>query len=220
VTAVSVWLVGPDVRADVVTLLARCAGADPAEVRIARTGGGKPYLERPAGSDVRFSVSHSGELAVIAVARGRAVGVDVQAAREVPRAQAIADRRFMPSEATRLRALPGRERRALFHRLWVRKEAYLKATGAGLAGSLASFDALTLEPPAPGWEFGDLELPEGYAGALALAPAAAKRPGGWRATKPAFERMFLCQRDPRGPLRPLVSKRRPATTMYMWPPFA
>jgi len=39
------------------------------------------------------------------------------------------------------------------------------------------------------------------------------RPGGWRTVKPSGERGAVCQRDG---LAPDVSKRRPATTMYMW----
>lgn len=167
---VRVWTLGPDVRAELPGILAGEIGADPAAIRLARTPAGKPYLDHPDARGLRFSVSHSGELGVVAVTHGREVGVDVQRTRPVARAALIAERRFTGAEAAELRRLEGAQRLALFHRLWVRKEAYLKATGAGVAGGLDSFDALALDPPETGWTFADLDVPDGYAGALALAP--------------------------------------------------
>jgi 4'-phosphopantetheinyl transferase len=151
-------------------VLAGWTGGDPGELRIERAPNGKPRLEQPGDGGRRFSLSYSGGLVAVAVAHGREVGVDVQETRPVRRLQAIADRRFTPVEAAALRRLDGDERLALFHRLWVRKEAYLKATGEGLGGSLASLDALALDLP-EGWELTDLDVPEGYAGAVAVAPA-------------------------------------------------
>jgi 4'-phosphopantetheinyl transferase len=133
---------------------------------------GKPYLAAPPLDWLRFNLSHSGDLAAVAVANGREVGVDVEATRAGRRMEGIAGRWFNAEEAARLEDLEGAEQEALFYRLWSRKEAYLKATAEGIAGGLAAFDALRLEPPggAAGWEFADLEVPEGYVGALALAP--------------------------------------------------
>lgn len=149
---------------------------------------GKPYLADPPLDWLRFNLSHSGDLAAVAVAHGREVGVDVEATRAGRRMEGIAGRWFNDDEAARLEGLEGPEQEELFYRLWSRKEAYLKATAEGIAGSLAAFDGLRLEPPdgAAGWEFADLEVPAGYAGALAVAPpefvpatapAGAGRPG-------------------------------------------
>jgi 4'-phosphopantetheinyl transferase len=134
---------------------------------------GKPYLADPPLEGLRFNLTHSADLAVVAVAHDREVGVDVEARRGGRRMEGIAGRWFNPSEAETLATLEGAEQEALFYRLWARKEAYLKATAEGIAGSLAAFDALLLEPPggAEGWEFADLDVGGGYAGALALAPA-------------------------------------------------
>jgi 4'-phosphopantetheinyl transferase len=174
-------------RAALSEVLAAYAEADPGEIRIERAAcvhcgepHGKPFLAAPAGHDLRFNLSHSGELALIAVARGREVGVDVEATRPAERAQRIADRTFTEAEAAELRSLAGPEREAAFFRLWARKEAYLKATARGFKGGLDSFDALGLEPldgSAAGWEFADVEAGPGYAAALALAPPGYS-PGG------------------------------------------
>ena len=127
---------------------------------------GKPYLAAPAGTDLRFNLSHTDGLALVALARGREVGVDVEAMRPGRRAQAIADRRFTPAEAAAVRSAGDQD--SLFFRLWARKEAYLKATAQGYAGGLDSIDALA--PPPPGWELHDVDAGPGYAAALALAP--------------------------------------------------
>jgi 4'-phosphopantetheinyl transferase len=174
-------------RAALRRVLAAHCGADPAELRIERAPcvhcdepHGKPFLARPADHDLRFNLSHSGALALVAVARGRELGVDVEAARPGRRADGIAGRWFTPEEADHLRGLPEAEAELAFYRLWARKEAYLKATAEGVPGGLASFDALRLEPAAGaalGWEFADLDVGAGYAAALAVAPPG-YRPGG------------------------------------------
>ena len=124
---------------------------------------GKPHL--PEVDWLRFNLSHSGELAVIAVADGREVGVDVEVADGGRRVEAIAARFFGPTEANEVRRLG----HPAFYRLWTRKEAYLKATAEGLAAGLDSVDANELEGR-PGWDFAELELADGYAGALAAGP--------------------------------------------------
>jgi 4'-phosphopantetheinyl transferase len=162
------------------TIVACYAGVNAAAVTFARAPcmkcgelHGKPLLSEPDIPWLRFNLSHSGELGVIAVANGREVGVDIERVRPGDFFGGVADR-FTEAEASVLRELRGDERRAAFYRFWVRKEAYLKATGAGLVGSLTSFDASALTPMAGGvgWEFADLDVGPAYAAALALAPPA------------------------------------------------
>lgn len=166
-------------RAGLRRIVAAYAGAEPETLALAPADcvhcgepHGKPYLADPACDWLRFNLSHSADLAVVAVAHGREVGVDVEVTRAGRRMEGIAGRWFNEAEAAALETLEGAEQEATFYRLWARKEAYLKATAEGIAGSLASFDALRLEPPggAAGWEFADLDVGDGYAGALALAP--------------------------------------------------
>ncbi|MGV9693201.1 4'-phosphopantetheinyl transferase family protein [Streptomyces sp. NPDC003444] len=85
------------------------------------------------GGAVHFSLSHSGGLVLVGVA-ARPVGVDVQA---LPRAATVevCAAALHPAERAELAALTGVGRRELFARLWVRKEAYLKALGTGLCRS-------------------------------------------------------------------------------------
>lgn len=124
-------------------------------------GHGKPHL---AGrSDLDFSLSHSGELALIAVARGRRVGADVERVRERTDVLAIARGSLSTRERQILECLePDEARRAAFFRCWTRKEAYLKGLGTGLAGGLD-----TDPDEAPGWRVRSLPAPPGYAAAVA-----------------------------------------------------
>jgi 4'-phosphopantetheinyl transferase len=92
-----------------------------------------------AMSDLRFNVSHSGELAVIAFALGCEVGIDVEQLRDVGRLEQIARRFFHPSETSAVLSTPEPARNLAFLRCWTGKESILKALGTGIVGNLADF---------------------------------------------------------------------------------
>ncbi|HVR73298.1 MAG TPA: 4'-phosphopantetheinyl transferase superfamily protein [Planctomycetota bacterium] len=172
---------------------------EPRDVEIACSPGGKPCLGgRSAGRGIRFNVSHTGPLALYAVARGREVGIDVERVRadlggegmeghEDIAGEDIARRFFSPREVESLRALPREVRREGFFACWTRKESYVKAIGEGLAVGLDLFDVTVspLEPPAllasrwrpddaARWSLLDLDLGPGHRAALAVEGT------GWR----------------------------------------
>jgi len=168
-------------------LLGGYLDAEPERLGFAEGAHGKPELAAPGGSGLRFNLSHSGELALCAVARGRELGVDIEQARELADAEAMARRFFSAAENAALAALPDAERLGAFFRCWTRKEAYLKAVGAGLLQALDGFD-VTLFPEAgecglsvrgrpeeaARWSLLALAVDPGYAAALV-----AERPA-WR----------------------------------------
>ncbi|WP_249416291.1 4'-phosphopantetheinyl transferase superfamily protein [Streptomyces sp. TS71-3] len=131
---------------------------------------GKPH-GRPAvaGSDLHFSLSHSGSLALVALA-SVTVGADVEKMPGLKVADQTAEM-LHPDETAELAAFPDSERAAAFGRVWTRKEAYLKALGTGLSRGL-SLDYVgagpTPPPGPPGWTLIDVKAPEGYLGALAV----------------------------------------------------
>jgi 4'-phosphopantetheinyl transferase len=96
---------------------------------------GKPFLHAPAACV--FNLSHSDDVAVIAVAPGASagteIGVDVEVLRPMRDAIALAERNFTPAEQRALRAAPPELRDLAFMRGWTRKEACLKAIGSGLS---------------------------------------------------------------------------------------
>ncbi len=156
-------------RAALRELLAAQLRLPPAAVRFVRTERGKPQLHPEHGSSVQFNVSHSGGLALLALARGVEVGVDVETQRPVPQAFELAQRYFAPEEAGALERLPEAGRDEAFLRLWTRKEAQLKATGSGLADSLATTHAL----PGP-WTVVEFMAEADHPAAIAIRAAQAR----------------------------------------------
>ena len=168
-------------RGAVRAVLAGYAGA-PAASLIFRVGPhGKPALDGPAArAALDFNVSHSGDLALCAVTRARAVGVDVEAVRPEFATDEVARRFFAPGEVVALEALAPDERVEAFFACWTRKEAYIKARGSGIALGLDRFEVAlapgrpaallaTRDEPAAAarWRLVALAPGEGYVGALA-----------------------------------------------------
>jgi 4'-phosphopantetheinyl transferase len=108
---------------------------------------GKPQLTGDSG--LQFSVSHSGDSVVVAVARDIAVGVDVEEVGTPDPAELTdtAELVLAPSERRRLARRPESRRAQAFTTYWTRKEAVLKATGQGLTASPAD---LVVTPPSAG----------------------------------------------------------------------
>jgi 4'-phosphopantetheinyl transferase len=99
---------------------------------------GKPALVDPP--DIRFNLSHSKSVGMIAIGTGAELGVDVELLRHMPDAEALADAHFTAHERRALAAAAPHERDLAFLRGWTRKEACLKATGMGLSVDTRSFE--------------------------------------------------------------------------------
>jgi 4'-phosphopantetheinyl transferase len=122
-------------------IVGRYADLPPEEVALVYGPRGKPYLAGPRGPrDVRFNLSHSGDLLLLAVAAGREVGVDVERIRADIVDDAMARTSFSAREVAAFRALPRAERVRGFFDCWSRKEAFIKATGEGVSYGLQAFD--------------------------------------------------------------------------------
>ena len=145
---------------------------------------GKPSLIGEAA--LRFNVSHAGEVSLVAVAWNRQVGVDVEKIRgdssdELVTLRNIARRFFAPNEVNRLLQLPEAALPQSFFTCWTRKEAFIKAKGAGLSIPLDSFEVSFLPGERPElmvysagpeenerWSVFHLEPAPGYVGALVV----------------------------------------------------
>lgn len=93
---------------------------------------GKPRLQQATRQGLSFSLSHSGELALLALALRQPVGIDIEAIRCDFELSTLVDRVLAETECELLKQTPLNIQRALFFRAWVRKEAVLKASGRGL----------------------------------------------------------------------------------------
>jgi 4'-phosphopantetheinyl transferase len=118
-------------RAVLRALLGRYLHVDPGALRFGVAAHGKPAVADVAGS-LSFNLSHSGAVAVYALALDTEVGVDVEVARRPVDVVAIARRTLGAAQARRLAALRADEREREFRRSWVRREARLKCLGAGI----------------------------------------------------------------------------------------
>jgi 4'-phosphopantetheinyl transferase len=163
------------------TLIGRYTGSDPRALRFHYGPHGKPFLDAGPGTEpLRFNISHSHGLCLLAFSLGKEVGIDVESVRpSQPEDQDIIARFFAPAEAASLGALPPDLRQKEFFTFWSRKEAYLKARGCGAAMELRSFDISGRPDDRTGiigikgdeesslWSLRDLDAGPGYAAALA-----------------------------------------------------
>lgn len=138
---------------------------------------GKPELSLPNHS-VAFNLSHSETQLAVAIAKGAAVGVDIEYIDRSIDVISLAQGHFCPAEIEYLRNNPEHPS-ASFFRFWTLKEAYLKAVGTGIGVSLANIDVsrvLFQSPTEPdyldeqqprGVRIQVLEAPAGYSAAVA-----------------------------------------------------
>ncbi|MGB3560659.1 MAG: 4'-phosphopantetheinyl transferase superfamily protein [Geitlerinemataceae cyanobacterium] len=155
------------------TLLGRYLKCAPHQVQFSYSDRGKPFI---ADSSLHFNVSHSGGLALYAIAYNRLVGIDVESIRSIEVEQ-LAKRFFCDREYQQLCQLSDARKDSAFFIYWTAKEAYLKATGEGLIGlqQVEIFwegDNLWTYPSppedSPRFSLQRLHPPSGYAAALAV----------------------------------------------------
>jgi 4'-phosphopantetheinyl transferase len=164
------------------TILARYVNIDPAQIPLTSGPRGKPALAGPVGGNpVHFNVSHSDGLALFAIACKSSIGVDVERVRPIPDTDRIAAQFFSARENDELASVPAGRKLEAFFSGWTRKEAYLKATGEGIAYALPQIE-VSLAPGqearllsiagdthmASLWSVHSLAPAPGFVGALAV----------------------------------------------------
>jgi len=172
-------------RATLRSLLGRYLGRSPAAISFRYSDFGKPMLDGP--EDLRFNISHSDGMALLAFVRGHEIGVDVERIRAANDFKDLAKRFFSSVERENLDRLDGDDFRAAFFRCWTRKEAYIKGKGEGLSLPLHQFDvsiraketwALMATRPdaaeASRWMVCDLNFDSRYAAAVAVGMVTAQ----------------------------------------------
>ena len=130
---------------------------------------------------MQFNVSHSANMALIAVSSEHRLGVDIEKIRGDVDTASLAERFFSLRERAGLQALPDHLRVLGFFACWTRKEAFLKAIGDGLSFSLADFSVTThpdLDPELEEingnteagklWFLADLSVVDGYRATVAV----------------------------------------------------
>lgn len=126
-------------RAMLRRLAAALCGGEAAGIEFSLVKNGKPTIVHPPeAAKIQVNVSHSGELGAVALSRGCPVGIDVEFMRPDIEIAAMAKQYFRKKECSWLASLPEANRLRGFYRLWVLKEAILKASGDGLSLPLDS----------------------------------------------------------------------------------
>jgi 4'-phosphopantetheinyl transferase len=154
-------------------VLADYLACDPLALRFVSGDHGKPFLE---GALLEFNLSHSSDLALIAVAGRRRVGVDVERLRSVTDLDSLATRVCTEDERVTLEALAGPCRAHAFLAMWTRKEALAKATGEGIGGVMRDGRAVADEGNAS-WTIVEVNDLPGYAASVAAEGS------GWRVVR-------------------------------------
>ena len=114
-------------------ILGRYLNIEPARLSFTCESRGKPALAGTLdGRTLHFNLSHSDGLALFAVARRFALGVDVERIRPIPEIDQIAGKFFSARESAMLKALPAEQKLEAFFNCWTRKEAYLKRPAKAL----------------------------------------------------------------------------------------
>ncbi|MCM1089893.1 MAG: 4'-phosphopantetheinyl transferase superfamily protein [Butyrivibrio sp.] len=130
-------------------------GGEPMQAEYCYGEHGKPDF---AGGGLHFNLSHSGQYVCCALAEEE-VGIDIQRMRPMKNMR-VAERFFSQGENDLLQECGSeKERQELFYRIWVRKEAYAKLSGAGIA-AVVECDVMTKPLESVCWQ--ELEQPEGY----------------------------------------------------------
>lgn len=177
-------------------LLGAYLGVPGRDVVLSRTDAGKPVLaESHADTELAFNLSHAGALLAVAVARGVAIGVDIESRDRRVRTAALARRCFSDAERRRLAELADGDARTEFLRRWSVREAVIKARGGTLAEHLAGVVPSPAEPARlqrlptgwgdpGGWDVREITGDPAAIGFLA-APGALTAVRGFRLTLPS-----------------------------------
>jgi 4'-phosphopantetheinyl transferase len=133
-------------------------------------------------TNLHFNLSHTRAAALIGVALGRELGVDIEWHRPLGDLHDMAQNVMSKLELERWLAMPSAEQTRGFYNVWTRKEAYLKAIGLGLYRSLhdvtVPVSASPIEPQSGeaflvkddcaggNWTLRDIPVSEGYSASV------------------------------------------------------
>ena len=169
-------------RATLRNLLGSYLDRAPDTFRFAYNSHGKPFIAND-DSGLRFNISHSGEIMLAAFVLNSEIGIDIEAIQQDIDYLGIGQRWFSELELNTLLKLPEHERVGAFFRAWSRKEAYIKALGAGLSYPLNRF-SVSMDETSPAliecqdgsqeiksWKIHDVEVSSAYSAAVVIKAA-------------------------------------------------
>jgi 4'-phosphopantetheinyl transferase len=127
-------------------ILASYLNIEPDKLQFDYTANGKPYLvQKFRDKELQFNLAHSHELALCALTLDRRIGIDIEHIYNFAETDQLANRILSRQEKAESRKWPPNEKLEILFRYWTCKEAYVKATGEGLALPLEDIH-LSLKP--------------------------------------------------------------------------
>ena len=168
-------------RAGLRNILASYCGCSSSKIEFTTGEFGKPELSGEIKqTGIRFNISHSGHMAVVAVAHEIDIGIDIEYKKRIDDWSSVAERFFSPRENIQIRRLNQSRRIDAFYDCWTRKEALIKATGEGLSARLDEFEVSISsglhiavladrsdEQKYIGWRLDNVNIGRDFAGAVA-----------------------------------------------------
>jgi len=169
-----------EVRAKLRWVLAIHLRVDAKTLVFSQAEHGKPFL--PDYPDCHFNISHSGDFLAIAVTNSGEIGIDIEQLKQKSDFYPLVKRCFSEVEQAYWMGLPEAQKCKEFYRYWTRKEAFVKATGRGIALGLNQCVISTDDPSKmlnipdgygqeKNWRLYELDCPEGFSGAIAIRGA-------------------------------------------------
>ncbi len=159
-------------------ILSRYTGKPPRKLEIGLSETGKPFLPH---ASVQFNLSHSEDHMICAVTNGNPIGIDLQAVFEIHNMDTIVNFFFSLQEKQHYEQLKKDAATEFFFKTWVRKEAFMKATGLGFHLPSKHFSTIKTEEGKPHlyfhdqhpisfkeWSIWDIPVQPGSKAALAL----------------------------------------------------
>jgi 4'-phosphopantetheinyl transferase len=163
-------------------ILAHYIAQPAAHIQIQKTSLGKPYLIQYP--ETVFNLSHTDNYLAVAVANACQLGVDIELCKQRSSMTALVKKCFSSEEADYWRQLPEQQQVRAFYQFWTRKEAFVKATGLGIALGLKECAINPAHPQqflavparcglASDWHSRDIELGQNLCAALVADKAIA-----------------------------------------------
>lgn len=120
-----------EVHATLRLILASYVNQPPEKIKIKKQSHGKPYLlEYP---ELVFNLSHSADTLIIAISKKGQMGIDIEFSKPRNNLARLVSKCFANEEALYWHNLPDQQKISMFYDFWTKKEAFVKATGRGIA---------------------------------------------------------------------------------------
>ena len=110
-------------------VLASYLNINPQKISIKTSEHGKPFVE----DELFFNLSHTGNKFALAISGSGEVGIDLEQYRDRKNLQGLVGKCFSEQEKNYWQGLSEQQKIIMFYRFWVRKEAFVKAVGRGIA---------------------------------------------------------------------------------------